>query len=330
MQAQVPTDPYFALWSRLKDFRPETLSELIAGRQAVRVAAMRGTLHLMTADDAGGLRGLTQPTLSRLLQSTPFGKAAKGVDVDKVIAVGRKAVKRKPMTLAELRPVFAEAFPGKDANALSYVFHYSVPLVQVPPRGLWGEGGLPRVTTLDVWVRGKPKPAKVDVIVRRYLAAFGPASVMDAQAWSGLTKLAPVFDALRPKLVTFRDENGRELFDLPEAPRPDEATPAPPRFLPVYDNVTLGFANRDRILGLAPPRAVPQNLNVRAFTIDGFVAGFWKLEENDEDGGKATVTLEPFAKPRKREREALAAEARLMAAFAHPEVKTDVVFGKVY
>ena len=148
------------------------------------------------------------------------------------------------------------------------------------------------------------------------------------QAWSGVTKLAAVFEALRPKLATFRDETGRELFDLPDAPRPDAGTPAPPRFLPVYDNLTLGFANRDRILGLAPSRAVPQNLNVRAFLIDGFVAGFWKIEEAK---GRAMLTLEPFGALAKKDQRALVAEGRKLLAFAMPEAtKAEVKFGRVY
>ena len=265
LQAQVPTDPYFALWSRLAGFDAQALSDLIADRKAVRMAAMRGTLHLMTARDALPLRALVQPVLARMVGSTHFARKTRGIELDALIAAGRDAVKRKPMTLAELRPVLAAAFPGYDATALSWMFHYHAPLVQVPPRGLWGRSGAPRVTTADTWLGRKNARPSPDKIVLRYLAAFGPASVMDAQAWSGLTRLGAVFEALRQRLVTFRDETGRELFDLPDAPRPDEASPAPPRFLPVYDNVTLGFANRDRIVRGGPKVPVPQSVNVRTF-----------------------------------------------------------------
>jgi hypothetical protein len=328
MQAQVPTDPYFGLWSRLADFDPQALSWLIAARKAVRMAAMRGTVHLVTAADALMLRRLVQPVLTRALASTPFGKATRGVDMDELIAAARAAVEARPLTLAALRPILADAFPDFDATSLSYAFHYSAPLVQVPPRGLWGKGGAPRVTTAEAWLGGrsvKPSPEKV---MLRYLAAFGPASVMDAQAWSGLTKLGAVFEALRPKVATFRDESGRELFDLPDAPRPDPDVLAPPRFLPVYENAILGFANRDRILAGAPPRAVPQSVNVRGFLIDGFVAGFWKI---DEQKTGATLTLEPFAKLAKRDERALVAEGRRLVAFAAPEAeKAEVKFGTVY
>jgi hypothetical protein len=294
----------------------------------VRIAVMRGTLHLVSARDALTMRAWVQPVLTRTLVATEWGKKTRGVDMDALVAAGRAAVEGKPLTLAELRPVLATAFPRYDATALSWAFHYLAPLVQVPPRGLWGEGGLPRVTTLETWLRkplAEPTPEKM---VLRYLAAFGPASVADMQAWAGLTKLSAVFEALRPKLVTFRDETGRELFDLPDAPRPAADTPAPPRFLPVYDNVTLGFANRDRILAGVPPRAVPQSVNVRAFLIDGFVAGFWKAEETR---GRATLTLEPFGALAKKDQRVLVAEGRRLLAFATPEAeKAEVRFGAVY
>ena len=162
----------------------------------------------------------------------------------------------------------------------------------------------------------------------RYLAAFGPASVMDAQAWSGLTKLGAIFETLRPKLLTFRDEAGLELFDLPNAPRPDPDTPAPPRFLPVYDNAILGFANRERILKGVPPRAVPQNLNVRSFLIDGFVAGFWKIDATKTG---AVLVLEPFSALAKKDSVALVAEGKRLLKFAAPEAaKAEVKFGRVY
>ncbi len=299
LQAQIPTDPYFALWSRLADFDPQTLSGLIETRKAVRMASLRGTLHLMTAADALPMRALVQPVLTRMLAGTPFGKATKGVDVEAVIAVGRAAVETQPMTLAGLRPVLADAFPDMDATSLSYVFHYRTPLVQVPPRGLWGKSGAPRVTTAESWFGRKGARPSAEKIVLRYLAAFGPASVMDAQAWSGLTRLGAVFEKLRPRLVTFRDEAGRELFDLPDAPRPDADTPAPPRFLPVYDNATLGFANRDRIVRGGPKVPVPQSVVVRTFLVDGFTAGLWNIVE---DKRQATLMIEPFGKLTKAER----------------------------
>jgi len=322
LQAQLPGDPYVALWSRLSGFDPGALSELIATRKAVRIVVMRGTLHLVTARDALALRPLVQPSLSRMFASTAWGRASAGVPRSALLAAGRRAVERQPLSLAELRVVLRARFPGRDATALAYAFHYSVALVQVPPRGLWRRSGAPRVTTAPHWLGRPLARLSEEKLVLRYLAAFGPASVMDAQAWSGLSRLAPVFERLRRRLVSFGDEAGRELFDLEGAPRPDPGVPAPPRFLPVYDNAILGFARRERILHGAPPRALPQNQNVRAFLIDGFVAGFWKI---DEAKGRATLLLEPFGRLSGKDAAALEGEGQRLLAFAVPEATATAV-----
>jgi hypothetical protein len=248
MQAQVPSDPYFGLWSRLEGFDAGALSRLICEREAVRLTAFRATIHLMTSADALAVRPLLQSVTTRLLGGTPFAKRTKGINVAALTRKGRAVVDAKPHSLAELRPHLAKAFPEFDAVDLSYVFAYHTALVQVPPRGLWGRSGAPRLTTLNAWLGTTATAIPVEAIVRRYLAAFGPASVADARLWSGLTNLAPAFEKLRGELVTFADENGVELFDWPDAPRPDPETPAPPRFMPVYDNIWIGFANRTRIL----------------------------------------------------------------------------------
>ena len=202
-------------------------------------------------------------------------------------------------------------------SSLSHAFHYATPLVQVPPRGLWRKGGAPRVTTVEHWLGMPLAPsAAPDGMILRYLAAFGPASVADAQSWSGLAKLAPAFERLRPKLVTFRDETGRELFDLPDAPRPDPETPAPVRFLPEYDNVVLGHADRSRIINGGPKIPPAQNATVRSFLVDGIVSGFWKI---DEERARATLTIEPFAGLRKRDATALAREGERLLRFAAPD-----------
>src|SRR5262245_35324743 len=160
LQAQVPGDPYIALWSRLRDFDPEELSSLLAERKAVRMASLRATVHLSTATDARMLRPWVQPIVTRVLASTPFGKSTHGVDRATLVKVASAAVAGAPLTLAKLRPTLAKAFPEFSANDLSYVFHYLAPLVQVPPRGLWRRSGSPKVTTLTDWLGSPPlKPA---------------------------------------------------------------------------------------------------------------------------------------------------------------------------
>jgi hypothetical protein len=330
MQAQVPGDPYLGLWSRLAGFDAADLSALIETRKAVRIGSLRGTIHLMTADDALAIRPLMQPVFDRVLFSNAESRPLKGRDVTSIIAAARAAVEATALTWLELRRHLAEEWPDVPDVALLRAAQFSLPLVQVPPRGLWGKAGAARVTTMEAWLKKKPKGMPLAKLVLRYLAGFGPASVMDAQAWSGLTKLAPVFEALRPKLAVFRSADGRELFDLPAAQRPDEATPAPVRFLPVYDNVTLGFANRERIVrpDIGPPRALPLNGQVRAFLVDGFVAGFWRLVMEKD---VATLFLEPFRPLTKKEMAALTAEGRRLMKFAEPgadagEVRTGLAY----
>jgi hypothetical protein len=161
----------------------------------------------------------------------------------------------------------------------------------------------------------------------RYLAAFGPASVQDAQAWSGLTRLRPVFDRLRPRLCTFRDERGRELFDLPDAPRPDPEIPAPPRLLPEWDNLLLSHADRTRVIAEEHRRAIWSNNGIVPGTLllDGFVSGTWKLTR---EKASATLRIRPFAPLTTADRVATEEEgARLLAFAAEDAAPRDVVFG---
>ena len=194
--------------------------------------------------------------LGRGYRASPFGQAVAGTDLSEVLAAGRELVEVRPRTSPELARLLGERWPDIPTDSLTYAVGYLVPLVHVPPRGLWGRTGPVARTTMEAWL-GRPlaEHPSIDELVVRYLRAFGPASVMDIQAWSGLTRLREVVERLRPRLETFRDERGRELFDLPDAPRPDADTPAPPRFLPEYDNVLLGHNDRSRII--PPGRSIP-------------------------------------------------------------------------
>ena len=203
----------------------------------------------------------------------------------------------------------------------------AVPLVQVPPRGLWGRSGPVAHTSLDVWLgEGSEAPAMtLEDLVRRYLRAFGPASVLDAQAWSGLTRLAGTFDRLRPELLSLRDERGRELFDLPDAPRPDPDHPAPPRYLYDFDNLLLSHADRRRVVGPEDAKRLSAGDGppAAAFLLDGSVAGSWRLERASD---RATLRLEAFRTIGPADAAALVAEGERLAAFLVPATAVDVRF----
>ena len=248
LQAQSPGAPYVGLWSRLDGFRFDELAGLISRREVVRVVLMRSTIHLVTGDDCLALRPVMQTVLDRSLKGT-FGRRLQGVEIDQVAAAGRVLVEEWPRTFAELGPLLRERWPDHDPEALAMAVRTGVPLVQVPPRGLWGASGQATHTSVEAWL-GRPasSDSRPDKMILRYLGAFGPATVKDVQVWSGLTGLRAAVERLRPGLLSFRDERGAELFDLPDAPRPDPDTPAPPRFLPEYDNLLLSHDDRTRVI----------------------------------------------------------------------------------
>ncbi len=256
MQAQAPHAPYVGLWTRLSGFRAAELSELIATRQAVRAPLMRATLHLVSAADCRAFRPVVWPVLERGFAGSPFDIA--GVETDALLAAGRELIEQAPRTRVELGALLAERWPGKDPASLAQAITYLVPAVQVPPRGIWGKNGQARWTSAEAWLGREtdPHPSRERLVIR-YLAAFGPATVRDMQAWSGLTRLSEVVEPLRTELLTFRGEDGVELFDLPDAPRPGPDTPAPPRFLPEYDNLLLSHADRTRFITGGGASAAP-------------------------------------------------------------------------
>ncbi|TSD83905.1 winged helix DNA-binding domain-containing protein [Mycobacterium sp. KBS0706] len=307
MQSQSPTAAYVGLWSRLERFELDDLAQLIVDRKVVRIALMRSTIHLVTARDCRALRPVLQEMQERrLMTGTPYGKALAGLDLEAVVAAGRRLLVDQPRTVEEMGRLLQRKWPDRDAKSLSYAMRNLAPLVQVPPRGLWGIGGLPLCTTAEAWLR---QPLGTDTtpepMLLRYLAAFGPASVQDMQIWSGLTRLQGVVDALRPKLVSFRDEAGRELFDLPNAPRPGPDVPAPPRFLPEYDNLLLSHAEREHVIAERHKPLVYGNFMPPVLLVDGRVQGRWKATQAR---GAAMLRIEMFETLSKREAAAVTEE----------------------
>ncbi|MFD8231752.1 winged helix DNA-binding domain-containing protein [Streptomyces sp. NPDC059696] len=322
LQAQNVTPPYYALAARLDGFVPEDLSRLMADRAAVRIVTMRSTLHTHTADDCLTLRPLVQPARDRELVT--FRKGLAGVDLERLAALARDLVETEPRTMAQLREALLREWPEADPQALAVAARCRLPLVQVTPRGLWGRSGQVRLTTAEHWLGRPAQPAPApDAVVLRYLAAFGPASVKDMQAWAGMTRLRDAFERLRPRLVTFRDDSGVELFDLPDAPRPDPDTPAPPRFLPEFDNLLLSHADRGRVV---PPayrgRSWKGNMAYRTLLVDGFLAGLWRLEED-------ALVIEPFGRLTRTQRDEVTAEGERMLHVMHPGAAYDIRFGAV-
>lgn len=328
MQAQAPNAPYVGLWTRLADFRPAELAELLTGRAVVRTHLMRNTVHLVTAADCLALGGLFQAVLTQRFASSPFARNTGGMDLGALVEAGRGLLREQPRTRAELGRLLAPRWPGRDPASLAYAVTHLVPTVQVPPRGIWGRTGPAAFTTTEAWLGGQTAPGTgPDGLVLRYLAAFGPASVRDVQAWCGLTRLGEVAERLRPRLRVFRGADGRELFDLPDAPRPDAGTPAPPRFLPEYDNVLLSHADRSRIIPGRRSVPLPPGHGGSRGTVlvDGFWAATWQLGRTD---GGAVLRVEPFTPLGRGQAGAVAAEAERLLAFVAPDAGScDVQFG---
>ncbi|GAA2632464.1 winged helix DNA-binding domain-containing protein [Actinomadura fulvescens] len=327
LQTQVPHNHYTALWSRLEGFDAEDFSARFERREFVRLGLLRGTIHTVTARDALALRPLFDVLLTRVLKSS-FGKPLASVDLAKAAERARVLVEEEPRTFSEIGKELLADWPESRPQALGMVARHLLAMVQVPPRGLWQQGGLSRHTTLQHWLGAElPEQAAPDDLVMRYLAAFGPASVRDAQAWSGLTRLSEVVERHRHELVTFRDENGVELFDLPDAPRPGEDVPAPARFLPEYDNVFIGHKDRTRIYSDEAARAVwPTNVEYPVFLSDGFVQGSWSID-TDRKRTHAALTIRPFAGLPPAQRAELEREGAALLGFHAPGADHDIDWG---
>jgi Winged helix DNA-binding domain len=324
LQAQEPWSPYYALWSRLDGFDPHELGAMLTDRRAVRIAMMRSTIHLVTADDCLWLRPLHAEFLRRGLMTSNWRAGLDGLDLDAVLTAGRALVEHEPLPFSALGRRLAEQWPDRDPATLAYVVRARAPLVQIPPRAVWGSRGQAVVTTAEHWL-GRPldSTARLDDLVLRYLAAFGPASVMDVQQWCGLTRLREVTDGLGDRVVRFRNEDGRELLDLPDAPRPEPDTPAPVRFLPDFDNVLLSHADRRRIVDDVTRKRLwtANGLLPGTVLVDGRVSGAWTIEQADD---AATLNVTLFVPVARAGWTSVADEGAALLAFAAPDAGHDV------
>jgi hypothetical protein len=313
MQAQVPNSPYVGLWSRLAGFRPDHLGDSISNRLAVRIALMRNTLHLVTAGDCLAIRPVVQRLMARAYRK------ADGQTLRAMVAAGRAIVEAQPRTNVEIGRLLQTQFPRHDRLLLGYAIRDNLPLVQIPPRGLWGQSSAPTLTTVDVWLgRALDDSSEPDQLILRYLKAFGPASVADIQAWSGLAGLKTDLERLRPRLRVRRDDRGRELFDVPDGALVGATAHAPVRFLPEYDNLLVAHADRSRIIPPEHRGRVGKQLGRPPVLVDGFVRAFWRVAQAGES---ATLEIHPFDAVAKRKRNEIEAEGRRLLRFIAPRAR---------
>lgn len=294
LQAQEAKPPFGGLWSRLQQFKRQDLHQALHVREVVRATLMRGTLHYFSAADYAAFRMTLQPVLTK--GTGVLGNRAEGLELEKVLAAAREILAERPRTFGEIRSLLLAAFPEGNERALGFVVRMHLPLVMTPTADRWAFPANAEFALAESWL---DSPIAVgdarQALTLRYLAAFGPASAMDMQTWSGLPQMKPVLEALRPQLIAFKDERGRELFDLPDAPRPDAETPAPVRFLPEFDNLLLSHADRTRVIADKHRDIVYMKKNLRlqsSFLVDGFVGGTWRVERKRKE---ATLFLTPFA-----------------------------------
>jgi hypothetical protein len=321
MQSQAPLAPYVGLWTRLRDFGPGELATLTEDRQVVRLQLMRNTVHLVRARDALDWAELFTPLQTAEFNAN-FRAGIARADLSAVLDQARPLLAEGPRSRAELGRLLAARWPQAEPRALGYAVTLHLVLCQVPPRGVWGKGGGATWAPLEDWLGAPlgtgPADALVDALVLRYLGAFGPASVADVQAWSGLTRLREVVERLPVRV--FRGQVGQALYDLPDAPRPDQDTPAPPRFLPEYDNLLLSHSDRTRVIPHRRPVPLPPGNGATGgtFLIDGRWHGTWQLRDQK-------LRIQPFASLPAADRDALLAEAAELREFIAPQTTPDIV-----
>ena len=316
LQAQENLPHYLSLAARIQDFDPHELSKALESKDAVRFLTMRGTIHALVPDDALSLRPWVQRAIDQQSASNQMSRPARGVPVDDLVAATRRLLEPGPLAVKELGEQLATVFPGIPTNALTNTARERVPMVQVPPRGLWKRSGGVVYQTVEAYL-GRPM-TEIDVrgLVRRYLRAFGPGTAADMTAWSRITRLGPLFEGMLDELVVVECEDGRRRYDVPEAPYAEGDTPAPVRLLGAYDNVWLSHANRDHIVPVdVRPRWAGTNGGIgNTIFVDGFMAGLWWVR----DGRVVTELFTRLSKPQGSELEAEVAGVEALLSLRVP------------
>lgn len=319
VQSQIPNPPYIGLWTRLNEFTRDDLTQLMEQKQVIRAAMMRSTLHLVTADDHQRFRHVLQPALDRAFKSF-YGKRIKGLDIPKLIEIAKPFLEEAPRTKGELKNYLLEFEPDWDGDAMVYAIRNYLHLVQVPPGGTWGAGTRASYIPAETWIESDVEAGDLRSLLHRYLAAFGPASVMDFQFWTGMVKLKDAIEPLKSELVIYQDEAGTELLDLPDMPIYEENTPASIRFMPEYDNLIISHKDRRRIIADDDYKKVFLSAArvLSTILIDGFVAGIWKASKKK---GLATLKITPFREISLQQQETLIDEGTRLLQFIEDDVE---------
>jgi hypothetical protein len=306
LQAQASAPPFVGLWTRLAGFDQAELQQLIDERRIVRATMMRHTIHFVRADDYVWLRPTIQPALDANFGAQTRKRLA-GVDIDPFLEAARSQFAERPLTFAEVKELLASLAPDSDVDAITYGVRTHLSLIGVPNGSRWRFGGRAPFVLAEDWLGrrlAKPDPREM---VRRYLRAFGPATPGDATAWSGVGGMRQVFESMRDELVVFRDEAGRELFDVPGAPLPPGDTEVPVRFLPEFDNTLLGHKDRTRVIAdeHRPLVYITAGRMVGTILLDGFATAAWRIKDGEP-------AIEPFRRLTKAERNAIEPEAEAL------------------
>jgi hypothetical protein len=313
LQAQSTPSPYLSLWTRLGRFQREDLTRALNRRRLVKALVQRGTLHVLTPGDYWAF-STARRELGGILWPPSYEARVPAARIAKLAELVVDELRGGERTFKEVRTLLEpHEAPGVNATFLWRRVQGKASVVHVPPSGIWGYGGQGVYGAAAEVIPGEPPAPEeaFDLLVRRYLGAYGPATKQDVGQWAGIPRLAPIADSLeRLGLRTFRDEEGRTLYDVPRAPLPAAETPAPVRLVPRFDNLVLSHADRSRILGDIPPsRIVTKNGIVHAtILVDGFVAGTWQLEQG-------RVKLEPYGRLARDVRRALDDEVERLEAF---------------
>ena len=319
LQAQEPATPYVALWSRVRDFEADRLTRALHGRELVKGTLARSTLHIVSAADyRASFPALLAVTRTRWMQERRGRPVLRGLPELTEATLDFATEARTNVELREHAGGLGEPVPAEEL--WRRIRRYGA-FLHVPGPEPWAFGRRPRLIAARAWLPGAAhdvadEEAALAHVVRSHLRAFGPARLADVAQWSGLAvrALRRGLDGI-DEIVRYEDERGRDLFDLPGAPLPDEEVPAPPRLLPMWDETLLAYAERDRVL----PEVYRKRVIVKAgdvlptFTVDGLVAGLWWAEATADT--RPRIVLEPFAPLDRNDRAALEAEGEALLGF---------------